>query len=71
MAEILSPSTEGPVTSIGAYRDGPLGPYLTAKRLRDLNHAPGGPDTGFALGRFGLAPRGADEIHEITPERAS
>ena len=40
MAEILSPSTEGPLTSIEAYRDGPLGPYLTAKRLRDLNHAP-------------------------------
>ena len=40
MAEILSPSNEGPLTSIEAYRKGPLGPFLTAKRLRDLNHAP-------------------------------
>lgn len=32
--------THGPILSIDAYRDGPLGPYLAAKRLRDLSHAP-------------------------------
>jgi hypothetical protein len=38
--ETLPSSAEGPRVSVEAYRDGPLGPYLTAKRLRDLNHAP-------------------------------
>ena len=40
MPERLPSSAEGPRVSVEAYRDGPLGPYLTAKRLRDLNHAP-------------------------------
>jgi len=31
---------DGPILSIESYRDGPLGPYLAAKRLRDLSHAP-------------------------------
>jgi len=33
-------ATDGPIVSIEAYRAGPLGPYLAAKRMRDLSHAP-------------------------------
>jgi len=38
--ERLTPSARESPVSVEAYRDGPLGPYLAAKRLRDLNHAP-------------------------------
>lgn len=40
MPKRMPPSIEGSDASIEAYRDGPLAPYLTAKRLRDLTHAP-------------------------------
>jgi len=33
-------ATDGSIVSIEAYRAGPLGPYLAAKRMRDLSHAP-------------------------------
>jgi len=36
----LPPAKDGPIVSIDSYREGPLAPYLTAKRLRDLSHAP-------------------------------
>ena len=40
MPKRVPPSIEGSGASIEAYRDGPLAPYLAAKRLRDLTHAP-------------------------------
>ena len=40
MPDRLPQGTNGPILTIEAYRDGPLGPFLAAKRLRDLSHAP-------------------------------